>query len=225
MNRKNRTKEKVWQRTPPPTLLVRVPPWEDQCNFFLFVSVSLKADGPQRARFPVSPTATLPSYLWSLSLRQIFPSLPGSRLRFFIAMQVQLSCTASTNHKWLNLYTHVLACFPPQKPKRKESIVSRIELTNPHYFIQIARLLSTTRFCLCSLLVPFSCLAPRQPIIIVESIYSRSRMLSATEDEKKRKHPVKNRTHESALFHTNCEVIIHYTTACTLLRRVHAIHQ
>ena len=36
----------------------------------------------------------LPSCLWSL---RIFPSIPGSRLRIFIAMQVQHSCTSSIN--------------------------------------------------------------------------------------------------------------------------------
>ena len=35
------------------------------------------ADGPQRSRLPIPPTATLPSCLWS---RTIFSSLPGSPL-------------------------------------------------------------------------------------------------------------------------------------------------
>ena len=37
---------------------------------FILVCVSLTADGPQRARLPIPPTVTLPSYycLWSLSL-------------------------------------------------------------------------------------------------------------------------------------------------------------
>ena len=39
-------------------------------------------------------TSSLPSCLWSL---RIFPSLPGSRLAFFIAMQVQQSYNSSTN--------------------------------------------------------------------------------------------------------------------------------
>ena len=63
----------------------------------LFVCVSLMADGPQRARLPISPTASLPSCLWSL---RFFPSLPGSRLYdFFIAKQVQhcYCYTSSTN--------------------------------------------------------------------------------------------------------------------------------
>ena len=42
----------------------------------------LMADGPQRARLPIPPTATLPSCLWSL---RIFPSFPGSRLTFFLS--------------------------------------------------------------------------------------------------------------------------------------------
>ena len=40
---------------------------------FLFVCTQLTADGPQRARLPIPPTATLPPYLWS---RRIFSSLP-----------------------------------------------------------------------------------------------------------------------------------------------------
>ena len=58
-------------------------------------NVSL-SDGPQRARLPIPPAAaTFPScLLWSL---RIFPSLPGSRLRFFIATQVQHSYSSSTN--------------------------------------------------------------------------------------------------------------------------------
>ena len=46
----------------------------------LFVCISLTADGPQRARLPIPPTATLLSCLWS---RSIFSSLPGSRLMNF----------------------------------------------------------------------------------------------------------------------------------------------
>ena len=48
-----------------------------------------------------TPTATMmPSCLWTV---RIFPSLPGSRLRFFIALQVQHSYTLSTN-EWLNFF-------------------------------------------------------------------------------------------------------------------------
>ena len=42
--------------------------------------MSLTTDGPQGARLPIPPTATLPSFLWSL---RIFPSLSGSRLTNF----------------------------------------------------------------------------------------------------------------------------------------------
>ena len=45
-----------------------------------FVCISLTADGPQRARLPIPPTATLQSCLWS---RRISPSLLGSRLTSF----------------------------------------------------------------------------------------------------------------------------------------------
>ena len=45
------------------------------------VCISLMADGPQRARIPIPPTATLSScLLWSL---RFFPSLPSSRLTNF----------------------------------------------------------------------------------------------------------------------------------------------
>ena len=45
----------------------------------MFVSY-FTADGFQRAVLPISPSATLPSCLWS---RRIFPSLPGPRLTIF----------------------------------------------------------------------------------------------------------------------------------------------
>ena len=48
--------------------------------FCLFVRISLTTDGSQHARLLVPPIATLPSCLWPLN---IFPSLPGSQLRFF----------------------------------------------------------------------------------------------------------------------------------------------
>ena len=54
----------------------RPPPW----SMFAFVCISRTADGPQRARLPIPPSVTLPACLWSL---RNFPSLPGSRLRFF----------------------------------------------------------------------------------------------------------------------------------------------
>ena len=47
---------------------------------FLFVCISLTADGFQHATSLIPPTATLPSCLWS---RRILPSLPGSRLTIF----------------------------------------------------------------------------------------------------------------------------------------------
>ena len=76
------------------------------------VFISLTAGGPQRARLPITPTATLPSWLWSL---WIFPYLLGSRPQFFIAMQVQHFYTSSTDG-WI-LLTHVLARFPLRKPE------------------------------------------------------------------------------------------------------------
>ena len=52
------------------------------------------ADEPQRPRLPIPPTVTLLSCLLSL---RVLSFLPGSRLRFFIAMQVKHSYTSSTN--------------------------------------------------------------------------------------------------------------------------------
>ena len=70
--------------------------------FVLFVCISLRADRPQRTRLlPVSPTAILSSCLWSL---RIFPSLTGSRLTNFIAMQVQHSYISSS--VWLNITSY-----------------------------------------------------------------------------------------------------------------------
>ena len=67
---------------------------------FLFVGISLSADGPQRVRLPISPTtAMLPSCLPSLKDLPILP-LPGPRLRILIAKQVQHSYTLV--NQWLN---------------------------------------------------------------------------------------------------------------------------
>ena len=63
-------------------------------EFYVFLCISLTADGPQRARLSIPLTATLLSCLWS---RRFFPSLPGSRLTNFIAIQVQHSYNLSTN--------------------------------------------------------------------------------------------------------------------------------
>ena len=61
----------------------------------LFVCISRTVCGPQRARLPIQPTATLssPSCLWQL---RMFPSPPDSRLRIFIVMQVQHVNTPSS---------------------------------------------------------------------------------------------------------------------------------
>ena len=67
-------------------------------RFYLFVCISLTADGPQRARLSIPPTtAKLPSCLW---LRRLFPSLPGSRLSNFYgdASSVLLQLV----NQWLN---------------------------------------------------------------------------------------------------------------------------
>ena len=85
---------RFWSVTPPTILF-----------FCLFLSISLTADGPQRARSPIPLTATLPSCLWT---RRMFPSLPGSRLMNFTAMQVQPSYNSSINHNGSILLTRVL---------------------------------------------------------------------------------------------------------------------
>ena len=49
---------------------------------------------PQRDRLPILPTATLPS---CQGLQGMFPSLPGSRHRLFIAVQIQRFYTSSSD--------------------------------------------------------------------------------------------------------------------------------
>ena len=61
-----------------------------------FVCISLTADGPQRARLTIPPTATLPSCLAWGHERPSHLS-PVLALYFFIAMQVQHSYSSSTN--------------------------------------------------------------------------------------------------------------------------------
>ena len=81
---------------------------------------------------PVTPpTATLQSCLWSL---RIFPSLPGSRLRFFIAKQVQHSYTPCRPMVMIEFYllTFLTPFLSATEARIKETIVSRIELPNPH---------------------------------------------------------------------------------------------
>ena len=66
--------------------------------------ISFTTDGSQRARLPFPPaaTATLPCCLLLWSLR-IIPSPRGSRLRFFIAMQVQHPCMVTHIARvWIN---------------------------------------------------------------------------------------------------------------------------
>ena len=67
---------------------------------FVFARISLMADGPQRARLPIPPTATLPSCLWS---RRIFPSLPGCRLKDFCrdASSALFFNPSSNNDGWI----------------------------------------------------------------------------------------------------------------------------
>ena len=59
-------------------------------------------------------TSSLPSCLWSL---RIFPSLPGSRLTVFIAMQVQHSYT--TRQPMVEFYLLTFPRFPLQKKEHK----------------------------------------------------------------------------------------------------------
>ena len=62
---------------------------------FLFVCISLTVDGPQRARLPIPPIATLLSCLWS---RRILPSPPGSHL-------MNLYRDASSAYSSIYIYT------------------------------------------------------------------------------------------------------------------------
>ena len=72
---------------------------------FLFVCISLMADGPQRAtgRLPISPPLTLPSCLWSLRIFLIFP---GSLPRFLSQWK---SSTLTTRQPMVEFY---LLTFP-----------------------------------------------------------------------------------------------------------------
>ena len=81
--------------------------------FCLFVCISLTADGPQRARLPIPPTATLLSCLWSL---KIFPSLPASRL-FQLFQLFQL---INRWYRWLKCIVTLpmFSRFPLREPEQ-----------------------------------------------------------------------------------------------------------
>ena len=76
-------------------------------TFFAVVCISLTADGPQRARFPILPTGTLSPYLRSL---RTFPSLLCSRLAIFHrdASSAPKICSSSTNNG-CTFFTEVLS--------------------------------------------------------------------------------------------------------------------
>ena len=61
---------------------------------------------------PINELQRCPSRVWS---HGIYPSLPGSRLRIFIAMQVQHFYTSSTN----SLVDLTSSRFPLRKPEEK----------------------------------------------------------------------------------------------------------
>ena len=114
----------VFVPSPPKTgtnLLHPLPPQSlngSDHSFFVFVCwycILLPADGPKRGRLPIPTTATLPYCMRPL---KIFPSLPGSCLRVFIAMQAKHSYASSTNG--LGLLAGVL------------TISASIEITTPH---------------------------------------------------------------------------------------------
>ena len=69
-------------------------------SLYLFVSISLASDGPQRARLPIPSMATSPSYRWS---RGIFPSLPGSRLTIFYRHASPATSALLTNSGYARL--------------------------------------------------------------------------------------------------------------------------
>ena len=69
--------------------------------------IPLTTDGPQRARLPIRPTATLPYCLWSL---RIFPSLPVSRLT---NLYRDSSALLQLINQWLNFTysrSHAFRC-------------------------------------------------------------------------------------------------------------------
>ena len=81
------------------------------------------ADGPQRARLLVPPTATLLSCLWS---RRIFPSLPGSRLMIFY--RDASSALLQLVNQWLNCTCSCSHAFRYERKNTNPTLV-RIELT------------------------------------------------------------------------------------------------
>ena len=100
---------------------------------FLLVSITLTADEPRSALGYQShllqrcqSIATLPSCLWSL---RSFLSLPGSCLRYFIAMQVPPSYTSSTYYVWLDFTYYAPPRFNAFRcgTRMNELIMSRIE--------------------------------------------------------------------------------------------------
>ena len=93
--------------------------------FLFFVCISLMADGPQHARLPIPPTATLPlpSCLWS---RRIFPSLPGSRLENFY--RDASSALLQLVNQWLN-FTYSRSHAFRYGRQNKNPALTRIELT------------------------------------------------------------------------------------------------
>ena len=80
---------------------------------FVFVCISLTADGPQRARLPIPRTATLPSCLSSPRIFTISPRLSPhdflSRCKFN---------TLTTRQPIVVFYLFTFSRFPLRKPKR-----------------------------------------------------------------------------------------------------------
>ena len=88
-----------------------------------FCCISLTADGPQHVRLPISPTATLPSCMWSQS---IFRSLPGSRL--MILYRDASSALLQLAKQWWNFAYSISHAFRYGKTRMQILVFSRIEL-------------------------------------------------------------------------------------------------
>ena len=70
-------------------------------------------------------TSSLPSCLWS---QRIFPSLPGSRLTFFLS-RCEFSTLTTTRLSMVEFYLLTFPRFPLRKKEHKNPTLVRIELT------------------------------------------------------------------------------------------------
>ena len=102
--------------------------------FIFCIASHFTADGPQRARLPIPPTATLPSCLRS---RRIFPSLPGSRLTNFYrdASSALLQYTTRQPIIMVEFYLLAFSRFPLPRMSEKNPAFDKYRVSNsriPH---------------------------------------------------------------------------------------------